>query len=158
MKRFLPVYVAFFAVTLLSVYSCEGNNAKTSENTIVGTWQLKQQFVNNEDGKSLEEFPLSSCEKGTTLQVLKWGRFVETSYYDGYGIGGECLKDTEETKGTWIKDKNKTYNFLYDKSNTIAFSSSKVSIEDNNTLVITITYDDRDHDYESTLKFIYTKI
>ncbi|PKV48940.1 hypothetical protein ATE84_0956 [Aquimarina sp. MAR_2010_214] len=156
MKRLLPVYITFLVLTLFGIYSCGKSDSNTSDIMIVGMWQLKQEFSNEEENAPLEEFPLTSCEKMTTLEVLLNGRFIEKNYYDDFGTGGECIKDTEDTRGNWKKESDGTFYFIYDKSEILLFNKSYVTIKNGN-LVVTIEYDDPDLGYETTLKFVYAK-
>ncbi|WP_109851060.1 hypothetical protein [Aquimarina sp. AU58] len=156
MKRLLPAYATFLVLTLFGIYSCGKGDSNASNIMIVGIWQLKQEFSNEEENAPLEEFPLSSCEKMTTLEVLKNGRFIEKNYYDNFGTGGECIKDTEDTHGSWEKESEGIFYFMYDKSEILLFNKSYVTVK-NGDLVVTIEYDDPDLGYETTLKFIYSK-
>lgn len=156
MNKLLLVYVTLLAVTLLGVYSCGRKDSNTSKISIVGIWQLKQEFSNEGEDLPLEEFPLSSCEKLTTLEVLLDGKFIEKSYYNDFGTGGECIKDTEDTKGNWEKESNGTFYFTYNQNDVLLFNKAEVTLKNGN-LVITIEYDDPDLGYEVLLKFIYTK-
>ncbi|WP_103068933.1 hypothetical protein [Aquimarina sediminis] len=156
MNKHLPVYVTLFAVALFGVYSCGKDKPNTSAASIVGIWQLKQEFSNEGEDTPLEEFPLSACEKLTTLAILKNGRFVEKSYYTDFGTGGECIKDTEDTHGNWEKESNGDFYFTYDQSNILLFNKSDVKLENEN-LVVLIEYDDPDLGYEIMLKFVYSK-
>lgn len=141
---------------LLSVYSCVSNNSNSIETKIIGVWQLEREFSNEEEDGPLKEFLLSSCEKLTTLEVLMNGRFIEKSYYEDFGTGGECVKDTWGIQGDWEKGSEGTFNFKYDKNNILFFDNSTVAIE-NGKLIISIVYYDSDLRYKTMLKFIYTK-
>ncbi len=157
MKKFLLFHVALLALTSWIMGSCDVENRNTSEITIVGAWQLKKEFTNQGENTPLKEFPLSECDKKTTLEVLENGRFLEKSYYDDLTVRGECLKDTEETMGRWKRGSGDVFFFAYYKSEAILFSKSEVKIE-NGDLIITSTYNDPELGYGTILKFIYTKM
>lgn len=154
MKRLLLVYIVL--LILFGTYSCKNNDSNTSKNTIVGIWQLEQEFSNDGNSDLLKEFPLSSCDKMTTLNIFENGKFIEQSYYDDFGTGGECIMDTEETKGIWKEGSNGIFYFTYNKNNILIFTKSDVVLK-NGKLEITIEYEDPDLEYKTILKFIYTK-
>jgi hypothetical protein len=156
MKRLLLAHVMFLVLTLFGMYSCKMSDSNISNSMIVGIWQLKQEFSNEEEGSPLEEFPLS-CEKLTTLEILTNGKFVEKSYYENFGTGGECTKDTEDTIGSWKKKSDGIFYFIYNQNETLLFNESYVTVK-NGYLGVTIVYDDPDLGYETTLKFIYKKV
>ena len=76
MKRFLLIYILLLILILFGTYSCKNNDPSTSKSTIVGIWKLEQEFSNNGNSDQLKEFPLSSCDKMTTLKVLKSGKYI----------------------------------------------------------------------------------
>ncbi len=154
MKKLLPVCVALLVT--LGIYSCNNSGANTPEIIIDGTWQLKQEFSNEGEHTPLKEFPLSDCDKQTTLEIFPCGKFIEKSYYDDLGTGGECIMDTEETKGKWKNETDNTFIFTYNNSNALLIRKSQVTIQ-NKDLVIVSVYNDPDLGPKTTLKFIYTK-
>ncbi|GGX29823.1 hypothetical protein [Aquimarina muelleri] len=156
MKRLLLVYIAFLNLLFFGVYSCKNNDSNISKATIAGTWQLEEEFSNDENSSQLKEFPLSSCDKMTTLDIFESGKFIEKSYYNNFGTGGECIKDTEEIHGIWKKGYKEIFHFIYDKNNTLFFTKSYVVLK-NEKLEVTIQYEDPDLEGETILKFIYTK-
>ncbi len=156
MKRLLLIYIVLSILILFGTYSCKNNDSNTSKTTIVGIWQLEQEFSNDGNSDQLKEFPLSLCDKMTTLNIFKSGKFIEKSYYDDFGTGGECIKDTEETQGIWEKGSIGVFHFMYDKNNILSFTKSDVVLK-NGKLEITIDYEDPDLEYKTMLKFIYSK-
>ncbi len=157
MKRLLPVCILLFAGFVLMIFSCKRSDPDASSILLIGKWKLKQQFSSEGKNMGFEEFPLSFCEKMTTLEIAIDGSFVEKSYYEDFGTGGECLKDTEETLGNWKKEPDGTINFIYNQKSVLLFTKSDVVLK-NGHLVITIAYDDPDLGHETTLQFIYTKV
>ncbi len=157
MNKLLPTYAMLIVVLFFGMYSCGGNDVNTSDGTIIGTWQLQQEFSNEEEGTPFKEFPLSPCEKLTTLEVLVTRKFVENSYYEDFGTGGECIKHTEETRGKWKEESDGGYNFSYDKKNLLSFTKSDAILKDGN-LEVTVVYKDPDVGDNTTLKFIYSKM
>ncbi len=159
MKKLLLAPMMWLAVFSVLFYSCGSSGAKIPESTIIGTWQLRQEFNNEGNDTPLTEFPLSQCDKATTLEIMESGRFVEKSYYKSSSIAGECIKDNRETKGVWRKGKQDQgmFFFIYDKDTVLSLKGSKITIENGNLVVLTV-YNDQDLGPRTKLKFIYSKV
>ncbi len=157
MKKLLRAYTTRWIVLGLIFYSCGSSGAKAPDITIIGTWKLKQEY-NNEGGDTpLKEFPLSACDKETTLEILSFGRFAEKSYYEDSSIAGECAKDSQDTKGDWKKSANGMYLFMYDNNNALMLKGSTVTIEKGD-LIVYATYTDKDLGPKTKLKFVYARV
>jgi len=157
MDKFLRTNSARLVVLILMVYSCGSSYASACQERITGKWQLRHEYNNEGEGTPLKEFPLSKCDKQTTLEILNNGRFIEKSYYESSSLAGECAKDTEETTGDWKKTSGNGFTFLYDKNIVVTPIESKVSIE-KGKLKVTLAYNDSDSGHKITLKFIYVRI
>lgn len=157
MKRDLLFFTTRLLVLGLIFYSCGSSGTKTKDVAITGVWQLKQEY-NNEGGDTpLKEFPLSTCDKATTLEILNSGRFIEKSYYEDSSIAGECVKDSQDTKGDWKRSANGGFLFKYDSNNALSIKGSTVTVEKGELVVYTI-YNDKDLGPKTKLRFIYTKV
>ena len=157
MQKLLLSYVARLTMLGVLFFSCGSGGTKTQNITIVGTWKLKQEYSNEGGDTPLKEFPLSTCDKATTLEIMKSGRFVEKSYYENSSIAGECAKNSSDTRGDWKKGPGGMFLFVYDKDNTLSLIGSKVTLE-NGELIISAVYTDRDMGPRTKLKFIYSKV
>ncbi len=157
MKRFLLIYLALLVVLIMILYSCGSSGSNGPDVTIAGTWNLVQEYSNEGEGTPLEEFPLSKCNKMTTLEIFDSGRFIEKSYYEDSSISGECAKDSEDTKGDWKKGPNGMFLFIYDKNNALFLKGSTVTVEKGN-LVVTSVYTDGDLGSGTILKFMYSRV
>lgn len=93
-------YFFFSALTVFTLISCSDNdssNTNTSDNSLLGTWQLSETSLND------ESFTLSACEKQNTIQFTDAGR-VTFVYYLGSN-SSNCNTDAVET-GDWVKQGN----------------------------------------------------
>ncbi|MBP2833361.1 hypothetical protein J8281_14290 [Aquimarina sp. U1-2] len=144
-------------LSLLLCTSCGSSDTHTQENSIIGKWKLQQEYSNEGRDTPLKEFPLSQCDKETTLEVLDTGIFVEKNYYEDSSIGGECGKDSQDTRGGWKKSSPNTYLFTYDKSNPLLLRRSVVNVV-RGDLIVNVTYNDRDLGPNTKVKFIYAKV
>ncbi len=157
MKKLLPVFATRLLMLGLIFYSCGSSGANAPEVSIVGIWKLKQQYNNAGGDTPLKEFLLSECDKTTTLEIFKNGRFVEKSYYENSSIAGECAKDSQDTKGNWKKNTNGHYLFMYDSNNALSLKGSTVTIIDGD-LVINAVYNDKDLGPKTKLRFVYARV
>ncbi|MCK8523215.1 hypothetical protein M0D21_16670 [Aquimarina sp. D1M17] len=157
MKKLLLVYTLRFFAFCILMCSCGSGGNNTPETTIIGVWKLKQEYSNEGGDTPLKEFPLSNCDKATTLEILKSGRFVEKSYFESSNLLGDCSKDDQETKGDWKRNPEGMFLFIYDKNNILSLVGSVVTIENGN-LVVSTVYNDRDLGPRTKLKFIYSKV
>ncbi len=157
MKKFLLVHVACFIVFTYIFYSCSSSDTNTKDLVIAGTWHLKQEYSNEGEDTPLKEFPLSDCDKETTLEILISGKFIEKNYYKDSSIAGGCGKDSQDTKGNWKESVEGMYLFMYDISNALALKGSTVTIEKGD-LVINSIYNDKDLGRGRQLKFIYSRV
>ncbi|WP_109301903.1 hypothetical protein [Aquimarina sp. AU474] len=159
MKKLLLAPMMWLAVLSVLFYSCGSSGAKVPESTIVGTWQLTQEFNNEGRDTPLKEFPLSHCDKKTTLEIMESGRFIEKSYYKSLSIAGECVKDNRETKGIWRKGNQDqgVFLFIYDPDTALSIKGSTITIENGNLIVLAV-YNDIDLGPRTKLKFIYSKV
>ncbi|MBQ0735210.1 hypothetical protein [Aquimarina celericrescens] len=155
--KLLLVYIVRFIMLSLIFCSCGSSGSNTQDISITGKWKLQQEYTNAGQDTPLKEFPLSSCDMQTTLEVLNTGKFIEKNYYEDSSIGGECGKDSQDTKGDWKKSNDGKYLFLYDKNNPLKLRGSLVSIENGN-LVVNCVYNDRDFGPNTKLKFIYARV
>ncbi len=157
MKKLLPTYAAHLIVLTLMLCSCVSSGTHYPEVTLEGTWQLKQQYNNEGEDTPLKEFPLSDCNKNTTLEISDNGRFIEKNYYEDSNISGECAKDSADTKGDWKKGSNDMFVFIYDKNSAVLFKGATVTVE-NGDLIVSAIYHDRDFGPRTILKFMYSRI
>ncbi len=157
MKKLLRTYAARFVALGLIFYSCGSSGADTPEVTISGTWKLKKEYNNEGENTPLKEFPLSTCDKATTLEIFSTGRFIEKSYYEDSIIIGECAKDSQDTKGDWEKSANGKYLFMYDNNNALSVKGATVTIEKGD-LIVNMIYHDKDLGPKTKLRFIYAKV
>ncbi len=159
MKKFLLGYIGRLTVLILMsfLYSCANNVSNTSETTFTGKWQLKKEYSNEGVDTALKEFPLSACDKSTILEIMPNGKFVEKSYYEDTGTGGECIKDNQDTKGKWKKGRGDFFRFVYDENDSFLFKKSKITIE-NGDLIVALVHNDPDLESETILKFIYSRV
>ncbi|GAA4279410.1 hypothetical protein [Aquimarina mytili] len=159
MEKFLLVYTTRVVILclLLCLYSCENNTSNPLEANVVGKWQLEKEFSSEGSDVPLKEFPLSACDKETVLEIMENGIFIEKSYYEDLGTGGECIMDNQDTIGKWKKGRGNFFLFTYDKKDNLSFKKSRITIENEN-LVVALLHNDPDLDSETFLKFIYSKV
>ncbi len=145
---------------MLFLFSCEDNTSPpttTSEATIEGTWILSKEHSHEGDEDQFKEFPLSNCDKKTTLEITSNGRFVEKSYFEDPGTGGECIKNNQDIKGRWEKRNDGSFWLIFNENNNLVFEKSKGVIEKGD-LIITLQYNDKNLESDTMLKFTYSRV
>lgn len=131
--------ILLLSVITLSFNSCDSDDDSSSQDPIVGTWNLNQSFEND------EEYELDNCDKEGALTFNSNGTYSSISYYTD--SDDTCSVDYEST-GTWENNENGVYTFIDDESDaeqtlTITFSGN------------TFYYTDIDGSY--TYKEVYIK-
>lgn len=158
MEKLLRFYGArfFMLCIILSLFACDKKTVGIDEEKLIGTWKLEQEYNNEGKNTPLKEFPLSDCDKKTTLLITANGNFIEKSYYEDLGTGGECIKDNQDTIGQWTKGKGDSFQFTYPQNENLLFRNSKVVIKDDH-LIVTLMQEDSDLGTGTALKFVYVK-
>jgi len=99
MKKITCFYL-FIVVLILG--SCgsddDAGTEQQSNESIIGKWQLVQDFTNDGIGTELGEVELSDCDKESSIEIMGNGDFTNTSVSDSF-LGDGCESDNE--KGTW---------------------------------------------------------
>ncbi|MEW7289415.1 hypothetical protein [Aquimarina sp. 2304DJ70-9] len=159
MDKFLLGYTERLTVLILLLFlcSCANNVSNTLETTFTGKWQLKKEYSSEGVDASLKEFPLSACDKNTILEIMSNGKFIEKSYYEDTGTGGECIKDNQDIHGKWKRGRGNYFRFVYDEEDNFLFKKSKITIE-NGDLIVALVQNDPDFESETMVKFIYSKV
>ena len=104
--------VAMMSILVTACGKDDGNN--TTQDPIIGTWQLEQTFTSNVSDD------ISDCEKQSIIEYHADGSYEATDKFDPE-MGVECVEDNYA--GTWENKGDNTYDiFTAGEEGAVAFT------------------------------------